>query len=303
MTSATQVRRRFGLNYHQTRKLWGYMFIAPFMVFFTVFSFVPYFWAIWLSVVNWKPLGTTTFEGLNNYKFVLNQSSFRKAIVNSFSYAAMVVPGRIIIALLCAILIVSLAKRWHAILQATFYLPGVISGLAVSVIWRFVFDFEVGVLNYFMTSLGLERVAWLGTKATALPSLAFMALTSGHGGAIIIFSAALLGIPQTLYEAASVDGATFWRRHLSITLPLLMPAILYVAVMGTLGALQVFIPIFWLTRGGPVHATLTVGYYIYNELIFYGRTGTAAAGGLILLVLTVGLTAIQFRRFSKVVES
>ena len=128
-------------------------------------------------------------------------------------------------------------------------------------------------------------------------------MTSGHGAGIIIFCAALLGIPKTLHEAASVDGATFWRRHLSITLPMLMPAILYTTVMGTLSALQVFVPVFLLTRGGPVYATTTVGYYIYQELWYFRRPGTAAAGGLILLVLTIGFTAIQFRRFSRVQEA
>jgi len=248
-------------------------------------------------------LGTTKYIRIDNFKFVVGQESFQKAIVNSFKYALMVVPGKLLIALMASILIISLKKNWQSFYQAAFYLPGVISGLAVSVIWRFVFDYEVGVLNYFTTSLGLPRMAWLGNVKTALPSLAGMALSSGYGGQIIIFSAALLGIPQPLYDAAAVDGAGFWRRHLKITLPLLMPAILYVMVMGTLGALQVFVPIYVLTRGGPVYATMTVGYYIYNELVFFGRSGTAAAGGLILLVGTVGLTYVQFRRFSEVVEA
>ena len=293
---------RWRLTYHRARKLWGFSFAVPFLVFFVFFTLVPYVMSIWLSVVNWQPVLGTTFEGLGNYAYVLKQRAFLRSLQNSFTYALMVVPGRLVVSLLAAILIVSLAKNWQSFFQAVFYLPGVISGLAVSIIWRFVFDNEIGVLNFFMTKLGFEKVAWLGDPKTALASLALMALVGGYGGSIIIFSAALLGIPQSLYDAASVDGASFWRRHWNVTLPLLTPAILYVLVMGTLGALQVFVPVYALTGGGPVYATTTVGYYIYSELIFMNRTGTAAAGGMILLVLTIGLTALQFRRFSQVVE-
>jgi multiple sugar transport system permease protein len=205
--------------------------------------------------------------------------------------------------LLIAVLIVSLRnQRFQSILQATYYLPGVVSGLAVAIIWRFVFDYETGMLNYLLSLFKLGPVAWLGDPRSALPSLALMALFAGHGGSIIIFCAALLGIPTELYEAAEVDGASFWQRHVRITLPLLTPALLYVLVITTIGALQVFVPVFVLTRGGPVYSTITVGYYIYNQLMYYANAGTAAAAGLLLLVATVGLTIVQFRRFSQVVE-
>lgn len=291
------------LGYARRQVLWGYAFITPFMLFFILFFVVPSGMAIWLSVVDWQPLGVTEFVGAKNYVEVLTMDSFHKALRNSFYYAVMVVPTSIAASLLTAILIVSLrSKRLQGFFQATFYLPGVISGLAVAIIWRFVFDFEVGVLNYLVTLLGYDRVAWLGNTATALPSLALMAILAGNGGAIIIFSAALMGIPTELYDAASVDGASFWRRHWAITLPLLSPALLYVLVLATIGSLQVFVPVFVLTRGGPIYSTITVGYYIYNQLMYYANAGTAAAAGLVLLVGTVGLTIVQFRRFSQVVE-
>lgn len=291
------------LRYSVRQQLWGVAFIVPFIVFFVLFFVIPAGMAIWLSFVEWHPRGVTQFVGLENYTSVLGMDSFHKAVRNSFLYALMVVPASIAIALFTAILIVSLrSKRLQGFFQATFYLPGVISGLAVAIIWRFVFDFETGVLNYLVTLLGLPRVAWLGNPSTALPSLALMALFAGHGGAIIIFCAALLGIPTELYEAAEVDGANFWTRHRKITLPLLTPALLYVLVISTISALQMFVPVFVLTRGGPVYSTITVGYYIYNQLLYYANAGTAAAAGIVLLLATVGLTVIQFRRFSQVVE-
>jgi multiple sugar transport system permease protein len=300
-TAGRQARPR--MRYAIREKLWGYLLIAPFMLFFIVFVLVPYGMVVWLSVVDWHPRGVTEFVGLKNYTTVIGMSAARKGLVNSFYYALMVVPLSTVLALFTAILIVSLRSRTlRSFFQATFYLPGVISGLAVAIIWRFVFDYHVGVLNYFLSLFSLSPVNWLGDLYAALPSLAGMAVLSGNGVAIIIFCAALLSIPTELYDAAAVDGATFWRKHWAITLPLLTPALLYVLVVSTLGALQVFVPIYVLTRGGPVHSTMTVGYFIYNELIYHSNTGTAAAAGLLLLIATIGLTVMQFRRFSQVVE-
>ncbi len=291
------------LSYATVEKLWGFLLIAPFMLFFTIFVLVPYGMVVWLSFVDWHPSGVTEFVGLQNYTAVLSTDVARKAMFNSFYFALMVVPLSTILSLLTAVLIVSLRSRGlRSFFQATFYLPGVISGLSVAIIWRFVFDYHVGILNFFLSILGVEAINWLGDVYTALPSLAGMAILSGNGVAIIIFCAALLSVPTDLYNAAAVDGANFWRQQWSITLPLITPALLYVIVVSTLGALQVFVPVFVLTRGGPVHSTMTVGYYIYNQLIFYGNTGTAAAAGLLLLVITIGLTVFQFRRFSQVVE-
>lgn len=291
------------LKFSTSDKLWGYLLIAPFMAFFVVFFILPYGMVIWLSFVDWHPRGVTEYVGWQNYIDVIEMPSARKAMVNSFYYALMVVPASTVLSLVTAILIVSLrSSTLRGFFQATFYLPGVISGLAIAIIWRFVFDFHVGVLNFGLSLVNLEPVNWLGNVYTALPSLAGMAVVSSNGVAIIIFCAALLSIPTSLYDAAAVDGAGFWRKHWSITLPLLTPALLYVIVVSTLGALQVFVPVFVLTRGGPVHSTMTVGYYIYNQLIFYANAGTAAAAGLLLLVATVGFTIMQFRRFSQVVE-
>ena len=291
------------LTISQSDKLWGYLLILPFMAFFVVFFLFPYVMVIWLSIVDWHPRGVTEYVGLQNYADVVEMPSAQKAMVNSFYYTLLVVPISTALSLLTAILIVSLrSSNMRGFFQAAFYLPGVISGLAVAIIWRFVFDFHVGVLNYFISLINLEPVNWLGNIYAALPSLAGMAILSSNGVAIIIFCAALLSIPSSLFDAAAVDGAAFWRKHWSITLPLLTPALLYVIVVSTLGALQVFVPIYVLTRGGPVHSTITVGYYIYNQLIFYANTGTAAAAGLLLLIATVGFTVIQFRRFSQVVE-
>ena len=292
---------KFGLSTREA--IAGFALITPFLLFFTVFRVLPYLMGIWLSFVDWHPRGKSEFVGFENYIDVLTMLAFQKALINSFYYAVMVVPTSIVLSLLIAVLITSVRRKGiQSFFQAIYYIPGVVSGLAVAVIWRFIFDGQIGLLNYLTSLVGIPPVKWLGNIHTAMPSLAFMGLLSGNGGSIIIFCAALLGIPSTLYDAAAIDGAGFWKRHWTITVPLLTPALLYVLVLSTLGALQVFVPVYVMTRGGPVRATTTVGYYIYNQLMYYGNAGTAAAAGLILLVATVGLTVVQFRRFSQVIE-
>lgn len=300
-TALLRARKRSSMT---ARENWaGWLFVTPFMLLFLVFGLFPILVSIFLSFAHWEARGDTYFVGLANYAEVVAMDGFRKAIWNSFYYAVMVVPLGILMALITAILIFALrSANAKGFWQATFYLPGMVSGIAVAIIWRFFFNYEFGLLNSFLEAFGLEKVMWLGNPRTAMPSLALMALLGGPGSTVIIFVAALGGIPKDLHEAAELDGAGFWRRHLNVTLPLITPSFLYVFVMSTLGALQVFTPVYMLTRGGPVYSTMTVAYFIYNRLMYYHNAGTAAATGLILLVLTVGFTVFQFRAFSRVVE-
>jgi multiple sugar transport system permease protein len=289
-------------KYSTVEKVWGYLLIAPFLILFVIFHIVPAGMAIWLSLVQWKPR-STTWVGLANYSQILEFDAFWMSMKNTFLYVLMVVPISMLLAFLTAYLIYSLrSEAARQFFQGAFYLPGVVSGLAVAIVWRFIFDNEIGMLNFILSKLSLDPVNWLGNVNTALPSLAGMAILGGGGAAIIIFVAALGGIPTEYYDAATIDGANAFRQLTAITLPLLLPAILYVLVVSTIGAFQVFIPVYILTSGGPANSTLTVGYFIYRQVFYYSDLGVAAAAGLLLLLVTVGFTIIQFRRFSSAVE-
>lgn len=284
-------------------RMWGYLFILPFMVAFITFNLYPSVYAVWLSMLDYKALGQSTFVGFGNYESMLTYEQFWVSLKNTALYVLMVVPPGMALSFLTASLIYSLRRdSVRQFFMAAFYLPGVISGLAVAILWRFIYDYEVGLLNWLLAQFGVAPVAWLGNIHTALPSLAIMSLVGGGGGAIIIFVAALGGIPTELYDAATVDGAGAWRKLTKITLPLLVPAMLYVMVVSTIGAFQVFIPVYVLTSGGPANATMTVAFFIYRRVFYYHDLGGAAATGLLLLVATVGFTVAQFRRFSQVVE-
>lgn len=290
-------------KYTVIERIWGYLFVAPFLLLFAIFHIVPAGMAVWLSLVDWKPR-SVTWVGLANYTKILELDAFWLAMGNTFLYVLMVVPISMVLAFITAQLIYTIrTESIRQFFQGAFYLPGVVSGLAVAIVWRFMFDNEIGLLNYLLTQVfSLQPVNWLGNPSIALASLALMAILSSGGAAIIIFVAALGGIPQEYYDAATIDGAGPLRQLTSVTLPLMIPSILYVLVVSTIGAFQVFIPVYTLTSGGPANRTMTVGFFIYRQIFYYSDLGVAASAGLLLLLVTVGFTIIQFRRFSSVVE-
>ena len=301
--SARASIRKKWLTQWTVSRLWGYLFIAPFMALFLVFKVYPSLYAVWLSFVIWKPRGASQWIGLQNYANLIQNELLQKAFVNTFLYVLMVVPTGIVLSLFTAILIYSLrSNAVRQIFQAAFYLPGVISGLAVVLVWRYIYDPEIGLLNYLLSLVGLPPQNWLGNPNTAMPAVAAMALVGGGGGSVIIFVAALGGIPQELYDAALIDGASNWSKHRYITLPLLVPPTLYVMVSSTISAFQVFAPMMVLTHGGPMNRTLTAGFLIWKLIWSYADLGAASATGVMLLLACIGLTIAQFRWFSQVVE-
>jgi len=183
-----------------------------------------------------------------------------------------------------------------------FYLPHVSSTVIIAMIWLWVFNPNFGLLNYFMDSIGLDKVVWLGNKATALPSLIMMQVIMGGGSTIVLLSAAMSSIPEYLFEAAEIEGATSWQIFRKITVPLLKPTILYSLVMGTIANFQTFSNIYIMTEGGPEFSTLTVAYLVYETAFKNYYLGLASAMSMIMFVILVSLALIQFKWLSSNVE-
>jgi multiple sugar transport system permease protein len=283
---------------------WAVFFLLPFVVVFFTFRVVPSVMAVWLSVASWTPgTGEVNFVGLGHFRMLTESPAFWKAMANTVHYAALVTPSGLILALATAALVHHLASPgWRAFFEGALYLPSVLAAVSVAVLWRYLYDYESGLLNVLATALGTERVFWLGDPRIALIAVAGMETITGLGGAVVVFVAALAGIPSDLHDAAAIDGAGRWRAFVHVTLPLLTPAILYVAVVRTIGAFQVFVPVYLVTQGGPADATLTIGLLIWRQLMVYAETGLAAATGLALLGVTLLFTAVQFRWFRRTVE-
>ncbi len=235
------------------------------------------------------------FVGWSNYHEVLRSPVFWKSMRNTLIFAGVVVPVSTGMTLFLSFLIHPLHRAYQSFFKSAFYLPGIASEAVLALIWFWIFNPAFGVLNYFLSRIGLGPIYWLADAKWALPSIILMAIVSGWGINVIIFTTAIDHIPGSLYEAAKIDGANSRKQFWHITLPLLRPATLFVLVMGTISSLQVFTPIYMLTRGGPNNATKTVVYLIYETAFQFQQLGKAAAQAFVLFVLIILFTMIQFR--------
>ncbi|HIW31911.1 MAG TPA: sugar ABC transporter permease [Candidatus Paenibacillus intestinavium] len=281
---------------------WGYAFIAVALIAFALFTAYPVINAFIISLQDYKPLGST-YVGVENFKESLTDGLFWKALKNTGIYTLLTVPFNIFLSFAIAVLILPFKKRTQTIFKAIYYLPAVASGVALAVVWLWIFDpLKSGIANQIVMFFGLENQNWLGSSATAMLSLVIMSWLSSHGTAIIIYLAALLGIDNSYYEAAEIDGANFLQKLWFIVIPFLKPTTLFLLVTGMIGSFQVFQNAYLMTGGGPDHATTMVGLLIFNNAFTYFEFGEAAAQSLMLAAIIAIISFIQFKYLGKDIE-
>ncbi|MDQ0877289.1 multiple sugar transport system permease protein [Paenibacillus sp. V4I3] len=282
--------------------VWGYAFIAVALVVFAMFTAYPVVSAFIISLQEYKPLGST-YVGFDNYVSTVKDGLFWQAMRNTVVYTLLTVPVNLILSMVIAIMILPLRKKTQGFFKGVYYLPVVASGVALSVVWLWIFDpMEGGILNQLIHFFGISNQNWLGSSKTSMFSLVLMSWLSSHGTSIIIYLAGLLGIDDTYYEAAEMDGANFFQKLWHIVVPSLKPATLFLLVTGVIGSFQVFQNAYLMTGGGPNNATTMVGLLIFNNAFTYFEFGKAAAQSLILAVIIAGISVIQFRYAGKDVE-
>ena len=273
----------------------GYLFIAPAFVHLLIFAIIPIAYAFYLSLHDWKILkGDFRFVGIENYTRTFGDGGFWNAMGNTAQYVLWSVPLGMVVALLVAILVAQ-RLRGVTVFRTLFYIPAISSGVAISMLWIYVYLPDKGLINATTALFGFESVDFLNQTAWAMPALIFMSIWTGLGPRMIIYLAGLLGIPQTLYEAAELDGATGWRAMRHITLPMLVPTTMFVLITSTIGAFQVFTPIYMMTKGEPEASTDVVGYHIYREAWIKFDIGSAAAQSFTLLLITALVSYAQYR--------
>ncbi|MEA3346302.1 MAG: sugar ABC transporter permease [Chloroflexota bacterium] len=277
--------------------LFGYLCLVPWIVGFLVFTAGPMFASLGFSLFRTDFLNTARFIGLKWYEDILFTDRLAtKALVNTAYYAFAMVPLSTALALGIAVLL-NQGIKFQGLWRTIYYLPSVVSGVAVSLLWRWLYQPEMGLINSLLANVGIKGPRWIYSETWAMPSLIIMALW-GSGGAMLIFLAGLRGIPTSLYEAAEMDGAGPFRSFWNITLPMLTPTILFNMVMSTIGSFQVFTQAFVLTEGGPNNATLTMVLYIYRkafEQMYFGY-GSALAWALFIVVLVFSILALRSSR-------
>lgn len=281
---------------------WAYAFIAVALVIFALFTAYPVVSAFIISFQDYKPLGST-FIGLDNYISSLTDSLFWKSIKNTVVYTVLTVPVALFISFAVAVLVLPLKKWMQTTFKAVYYLPAVVSGVSLSVVWLWIYDpMTSGIFNKLLAVFGIENQNWLGSSSTSMLSLVIMAWLSSHGTSIIIYIAGLLGIDESYYEAAEIDGANFFHKIWYIVLPCLKPTTLFLLVTGIIGSFQVFQNAYLMTGGGPDNATTMVGLLIFNNAFKYFEFGEAAAQSLILALIIAVIAFIQFKFMGNDVE-
>lgn len=270
----------------------GYFFLTPNLIGFLVFLIFPVVASLLLSFSNWNLINSPTFAGLNNYQEVFRDSVFLRALMNTAYFSFGSVCANIILALFFASLL-NQKIRGSKFFQAAFFVPVVYSTVAVALIWQWLFDYQLGYLNHVMSGFKLGPYPWIMSHQWAMPSIILVSVWKGIGFNMVIFMAALKGVPEELYESAKIDGAGVWRTFLNITLPMISPATFFVIVTSIINSFQVFDVTTVLTGGGPGNATLTLVMLIYQQAFQFFRMGYASAIAYTLFGIVLIFTIIQ----------
>lgn len=297
MGAATTIRRHPSRFTQRRREaIEGYLFILPWAVGFLVFTAGPMIASLVLSFTKWGLIDKPEFVGAANYVKMVHDPLFWHSLKVTVRYAVFSVPMRLILALAVALLMVRPLRGINTI-RTIYYIPAVLGGVPIALLWMWVFRPEYGILNYLLSLIGIKGPAWLADPQWAPWALVVMSLWN-LGMPMIIFIAGLQAIPPSLYEAAVVDGANWWHKLRHVTLPMLSPTILFLLINAIIGSFQVFGVAYVLTGGGPVRATLFYLLYFYRTGFSYFRMGYASALVWVLLVIILVLTALIFKSSS-----
>jgi multiple sugar transport system permease protein len=288
-----KVRSRRGLSIRGREAIECYLFILPMVLGLLLFYLGPMIASLYFSLTSYNMLTSPEWVGLQNYQDLLADDKFWKSLRVTSIYSGVSVPLVLALALAMALLL-NQKFRGVTFFRAVYYLPTVMSGVAVATLWRWIFNTDYGVLNLLLEKIGIRGPAWLSTEEWAMPALILTSLWTA-GGSMLIFLAGLQGIPADLYEAAEIDGAGIWNRFRNITLPLLSHVTFFNLVLGIIGALQVFTEAFVLTRGGPNDSTLLLSVYLYRNAFQFLKMGYASAIAWAMFVIVLALTLLVFK--------
>jgi len=284
-------RRRVLSSEHFT----GWAFVTPGVVIILLFGAVPIVWSALMSFQRSNLLSPSTpFVGLKNYRQLAHDPVISQALEHTLVYTALFVPGTMLVGLFLAVAM-NRKIRFIAFYRTVAYATMAISTISEAIVFIWLFAPSYGVVNYFLSVVGVPPQQFLNSPSQALYVIVIMTIWGWTGFSVVIYLAALQGVPQTLMEAAAIDGATPWRTFRRVTLPLLSPASLFLAVWLTINALQLFDEVYLSTQGGPLNATTVLVYYLYTQAFQDFNFGYASAIAYVLFLLIIVITVVQFR--------
>lgn len=282
----------------KTKKYIPYLLVSPYILYFLLFVAYPVIFSIILTFNKWNIISPMQYIGLGNYKRLFQDAFFLKSILNTIIFLFIHIPLQIIVALFLAE-ILNQKIKFRGFFRAAFFLPVIVSGVVVTILWQQLYGFETGLFNRVLISLNLGRIGWLVDPSWAMPSIAIMATWKNVGLYIILFLVGLQTVPKHFYEAADLEGANHWQKFRNITLPMINPTIFMVLVLSTVGGFSLFIEPYIMTGGGPLNSTLSAVLYIYKQGFFYYHMGYSATLGLFFALLILSVVAIQKKFIEK----
>ncbi|MHB0878599.1 MAG: carbohydrate ABC transporter permease [Anaerolineae bacterium] len=284
--------RRRSSPLRRRRDIYFYLFIAPWLIGFVLFRAGPLLAAVWLSFVKWEIVTPPVWVGFANWAAMPRDPLFWQSLKVTTLYTMAVVPLSVVLGFMLAFLMNQDVKG-VTVFRTIYYLPSVTSGVAISMLWIWIFNPDFGLLNYFLSMVGITGPAWLFDPQWVVPAFIFMSLW-GLGSTTIIYLAGLQGIPTQLYEAAEMDGANGWRKLLHVTVPMMTPIVFFNLVMNVIGTFQVFTSAFVMTQGGPRNASLFYVLYLFRNAFQYFEMGYAASLAWVLFAIIGFFTVIIF---------
>ncbi|MBE9469488.1 MAG: sugar ABC transporter permease [Bacteroidetes bacterium] len=269
-----------------------YFFVSPYITHLILFIIFPVVFSLILTFCKWNIISKMEYVGFDNFIRLFQDRLFWKSLYNTFVFLIIHIPLQIIIALTLAYFL-NQKILFKAFFRAAFFLPFIISGVVITILWQQLYGFDAGLINQLLTNLGLGKVAWLTNKSIAIISIAIMATWKNVGLYVILFLVGLQTVPQAYYEAADVEGASQWQKFWHITLPAINPTIFMVLMLSTIGGFSLFIEPYIMTGGGPLNSTLSVMLYIYKQAFEFYHMGYSATLGIVVSVIIMIVVVIQ----------
>lgn len=296
---AQAYQQRTGIRqvlYLMRREWTAYLFLAPGLLLFAIFTVFAVVFSFYLSFHQWNILEPAKpFVGLDNYIKLFSDFRFSRSVINTVYYTALSVPLTMLAGLFIALLLNNI--KFRGIYRTLYYIPTITPLVCAAIIWKWVYQGDYGLLNYFLTSLHLitKPILWLSDPNLAMPAIIIMSVWGGAGYDMVIYLAGLQAIPEEYYDAAKVDGASAWQQFRYVTFPLLNPTTFFLLITSIIGSFQIFTQIFIMTNGGPLSRTTTIGYYLYQKAFTQFQMGYASAIAYALFAMIFIFTLFQLR--------
>lgn len=273
----------------------AWLFLAPSLVLFAIFTAIPVISAFFISFTQWNLFNEVTWVGLGNYLELAKDEIFAKVLGNTAYFVLASVPVQIVLALACA-LVLNRGIKGQTFFRVVYFLPVVTSTIAAALVWAWLFNSNFGLINAGLSLVGVTDLPkWMGSTRWAMPAIIIVSIWQNLGYAMVLFLAGLQNIGKDVHDAAALDGATGWDRFWHITLPLLSPTTFFVLVISIIGSFQVFELVLVMTKAGPANATNTLVYYIYQNGFQFYQMGYASAAAMVLFLIVLAFTLVQYR--------